>query len=225
MRAVQQFLYHHKYEVLLVALLQHLFIGMFFFHLPTYSNALMTFNMSVVGVASLGVFAGRSRYTKGLRNLLFVLILLITISDGIWRSHPPFMIAFSGVYGLFFALIFREVMRFLFRPGYINQDVLLASLCGYFLLIEVSAFVLMMLYLHNPTSFKGVDNGSPGSVFFDLVYFACITLATIGYGDITPNLHYTKLLAAFLGIVGQFYIVVLMGIMISKFSSGNRKDL
>lgn len=53
----------------------------------------------------------------------------------------------------------------------------------------------------------------------DLVYFCSITLTTIGYGDITPNAYYTKLATSLIGIAGQFYSVVLLGILISKFTS------
>jgi len=66
--------------------------------------------------------------------------------------------------------------------------------------------------------FKGIEAGKPAEHFIDLVYFSSITLTTIGYGDITPNAHVTKLLAAFFGIIGQFYFVVLVGILISKFN-------
>jgi hypothetical protein len=51
------------------------------------------------------------------------------------------------------------------------------------------------------------------------LYYSTITLTSIGYGDITPNVHYTKLIVSLVGIVGQFYSVVLVGILISKFVS------
>ena len=62
------------------------------------------------------------------------------------------------------------------------------------------------------------------AVYMDLVYFNSITLTSIGYGDLTPGTHYTKLITAFIGIVGQFYSVVLVGILISKFSSKSIGD-
>lgn len=58
----------------------------------------------------------------------------------------------------------------------------------------------------------------------DLVYFSSITLTSIGFGDITPSSYHTKLITAFFGIAGQFYVVVLVGILISKFSSKSDPD-
>ncbi len=53
----------------------------------------------------------------------------------------------------------------------------------------------------------------------DLDYFCSVTLTSIGFGDIAPSACFTKLITSFFGIVGQFYSVVLVGILISKFSS------
>lgn len=68
-------------------------------------------------------------------------------------------------------------------------------------------------------SFKGIDYSSPAHVFIDLVYFCSITLTTIGFGDITPSAPHTKLASSLFGVAGQFYSVVLVGILISKFTS------
>lgn len=75
----------------------------------------------------------------------------------------------------------------------------------------------------NPQSFKGIDTTSPAAIFTDLVYFCSITFTSIGFGDITPNNHITKLITSFIGIAGQFYTVVLVGILLSKFVSKTDK--
>ena len=75
----------------------------------------------------------------------------------------------------------------------------------------------------NPQSFKGIDFSSPAQTYIDLVYFSSVTLTSIGFGDITPNAYNTKLITSFFGIAGQFYSVVLVGILISKFTSNNSK--
>jgi hypothetical protein len=45
------------------------------------------------------------------------------------------------------------------------------------------------------------------------------SLASIGFGDIVAKAYYVKLMVALLGIIGQFYTVILFGIIISKFTS------
>ena len=110
-------------------------------------------------------------------------------------------------------LIFWEVLKFLIKPSYINTDIISASACGYLLLIEICTFLMQFFVYKNPQSFKGLDLSSPANTYIDLVYFSSVTLTSIGFGDITPNAHHTKLIASLFGIAGQFYSVVLVGIL------------
>ncbi|MFZ4633104.1 MAG: ion channel [Saprospiraceae bacterium] len=214
-----RFLQIHKYEVLLLALVQHLFIGIFLTDMPHYTRSVWWINMLVLGVASIGVFAERGRWRNLVRDLLCIPVIGLPLTISAWWHIPEFMMATNITYCLFFAFIFVEVFRFLLRPSYINVDIISAAACGYFLLIEISVFGLQLYFYDDPNSFKGVSNSDPASTFIDLVYFCSITLTSIGFGDITPNNHHTKLIAAFIGIAGQFYSVILVGIVISKFAA------
>ncbi|MCB0520679.1 MAG: two pore domain potassium channel family protein [Lewinellaceae bacterium] len=222
MKQALPFLRRRKYEVLLFALVQHLFIGIFLRDLPFYTKYIWVANMLILGVASVGVFVEKGRWKNVVKNLLFVLVTAFPLAVPFVQHVPEFMYALNISYVLFFSFIFWEVLKFLLRPGYINLDIISASACGYFLLIEISVFLMQMLFYQNPDSFKGVSNtGDPASTYIDLVYFCSITLTSIGFGDILPNAHYTKLATAFFGIAGQFYSVVLVGILISKFTSNS----
>jgi hypothetical protein len=125
-------------------------------------------------------------------------------------------------YVLFFSFIFLEVLHFLLKPSYINLDIIVAAACGYFLLIEISVFLMMSIYCLDVHSFKGVSTTSMPATYFDFIYFCSVTFTGIGFGDILPSAHFTKLLAAFMGIAGQFYTVMLVGLLISKFSSKSK---
>jgi len=43
-----------------------------------------------------------------------------------------------------------------------------------------------------------------------LTYFSFITLATVGYGDVTPATPLARTLAWTLAVTGQFYLAVLV---------------
>lgn len=213
------FLSRRKYELLLLALIQHLFIGVFLHDLEFYTRFVWVLNMLILGLASVGVFIEKGRWKNYIRNVLFILVAAMPLSVPLVSDIVYFMQILSWVYVLFFAFIFWEVIRFLVRPGYINIDIISASACGYFLLIEVCVFLMQTLFYRNPESFKGIDASNLAATYIDFVYFSAITLTSIGFGDITPSLHHTKLLTAFFGIAGQFYAVVLVGILISKFTN------
>ena len=78
---------------------------------------------------------------------------------------------------------------------------------------------MQAIYYAHPGSFRGIDTASRASIYLDLVYFCSIVLTSIGFGDITPAHHVSKLATSILGVSGQTYSVVLVGILIGKYSS------
>jgi hypothetical protein len=219
MSKIYKFLYNRKYELLLIALIQHLYIGIFLRDLDFYTKIIWLITMIVLGVASIGIFIEKGRWKNFIRKTLFCIVLALPVGLAVLGNNILYLSFLSLVYTLFFLFILWEVLKFLVRPSYINTDIISASACGYFLLIEVCTFLLQYFAYQNPQSFKGIDYSNTASTYIDLVYFSSITLTSIGFGDITPTAHYTKLITSFFGVAGQFYSVVLVGILISKFSS------
>ncbi|MPS64817.1 MAG: Ion transport 2 domain protein [Chryseobacterium sp.] len=215
------FLQNKKYELLLFALLQHLFVGIILTDLEFYTRIIWPANMLILGLGSIFMFTGKHTWRHWFRNFHFTLVLLLPIGIPFFKDIPWYFTFLNINYVVFFGFLFVELLRFLLKPGYINSDIISASACGYFLLIEISVFLLQTFEYYNPLSFKGIDVSSPASIYIDLVYFCSITFTSIGFGDITPGTHTTKLITAFIGVAGQFYTVVLVGILISKFSSKN----
>jgi len=218
------FFERHKYEVLLFALIQHLFIGIFLTDLDFYTRVVWPVNMLLLGLGNIFIFTEKHSWHHWFRNLHFIVVLLLPIGIPFFKDIPWYFTFLNINYVVFFSFLLSGLFRFLLRPGYINSDIISASACGYFLLIEISVFLLQTCEYYNPQSFKGIDTSSPAGIFTDLVYFCSITFTSIGFGDITPNHHITKLITSFIGIAGQFYTVVLVGILLSKFTSNNNTD-
>lgn len=179
--------------------------------------------MVILGIASVGVFIEKGEWKNIIQKTLFLLVVFLPIGLTFIGSSISYFLFLIIAYVLFFLFIFWEVLRFLIKLSYINTDIISASACGYFLSLEISTFLLQFFIYQNNQSFKGIDFSSPANTYIDLVYFSSITLTSIRFGDITPNTHNTKLITSFFGIVGQFYSVVLVGILISKFTSNNSK--
>jgi hypothetical protein len=175
--------------------------------------------MVIVGIASVGVFIEKGKWKNVIRNILFVFVVALPIGLIYFEETANYFLLLNIIYVIFFLFIFLEVVKFLIKPSYINIDIISASACGYFLLIEIATFLMQFLFYNNPNSFKGINGASNAETFMDLVYFCSITITSIGFGDITPNVYESKLITSFFGISGQFYSVVLVGILISKFVS------
>ncbi|MBX7042767.1 MAG: potassium channel family protein [Ignavibacteria bacterium] len=222
--SIRSFLHKRKYELLLIALIQHLFIGIVVSDMPFYTEILWPVNMVILGLASIGVFIEKGKLKNIVKDVLTVTVIAFPVLLPFFKGVPEFMFMLNLSYVIFFSFIFLEVFKFLIKPSYINTDIISAAGCGFFLLIETFVFLLQIWVYADQSSFKGIDYSSPAHTFIDLVYYCSITLTTIGYGDITPNTHYTKLAASLIGIAGQFYSVVLVGILISKFSNHSNSE-
>lgn len=216
---ILSFLHKRKYELLLVALIQHLFTGIFMQNMTLYSKVVWPLNILILGIASIGVFIHKGYWKNFIKNIFLVSVIALPVGLLFLGKYPIYFQVLNIIYALFFAFIFLEVFRFLIKPSYINIDLISASACGYLLAIEISVFLLQFFFYQDLESFKGISTASNAETFMDLVYFSSITLTSIGFGDITPNSHITKLITSFFGIAGQFYAVVLVGILISKFSA------
>ena len=218
-----QFLQDQKYEILLFGLLQHLFAGIVLQDLLFYTNTVWEINMLILGLTCIGVFIGKGTWKNYIRFAIFSLVLALPIMLSLGIRLPRELEIVGIVYFIFFALLFWEVLIFLIKPSYINSDIISAALCGYLLLIELCVFLMLFLFQLDATSISNIDSTNPATAFIDLVYFSTIVQTTIGFGDIAPTTHTTKLGTALFGIIGQFYTVVLIGLLLSKFTaeSGN----
>ncbi len=213
-----RFINANKYEFLLFGLIQHLFVAIFISDLDFYAHVIWPINMVLLGVTSVGVFSEKSKKEILIKNILLIAAILLPVSRTFFEDDSSFLLAVSLVYTVFFFFIFYEVFRFLIKPDDFTTDVLSAAGCGYLLLIEIFAFLFQSLLYNNPDCLSVEMNRNVSEIFIDLVYFTTITLTTIGFGDIAPTAHYTKLITSLMGLIGTFYTVVLTGILISNFA-------
>lgn len=137
---IRQFLQKRKYELLLFALIQHLFIGLFLTDLGFYTKVVWPINMLVLGLGSIAMYTGKHSWRHWVKNLHFIVVLLLPIGIPFFKGIFWYFTFLNINYVVFFLFLFWELLRFLLKPGYINTDIITASACGYFLLIEYPSF-------------------------------------------------------------------------------------
>lgn len=217
MNRINDFLYTHKYTLLLIGLVQHLFIGIFIGDFEFYVKILWPVNMVILAILASGLFLDTHHWLNRVKFLLYIAVILFPIALQLFDQSTVFHLSLNVTYVLFFGVIFVQVFKYMIQPSYINIDLIIAAICGFLLLIEIFVFTAHIFILLDPASYTDIDLSNPPSIFTDLVYYCSITLTTIGYGDITPLTHHTKLTASVFGITVQLYQVMLVGILISKF--------
>ncbi len=202
------------------ALLQHLYISMFIQNEDFYARYVWPLNMYIIGLASIAVFSDKSKQEIYIKNILVFLSIVLPILMPFFDIVEVifWLKVVSAIYTIYFMYLLYEMMKDLFGPDEVDKNVILAAGCGFLLLIEIFTFTLQFFYYDNPQILKGMNASSFISVFTDLVYFSTVSVTTIGYGDITPNTQNIKLYAAFMGLLSQFYNVLIVGVLVSKFT-------
>lgn len=86
-------------------------------------------------------------------------------------------------------------------------------------------FVLILVTIIGTVEYV-IESGEPGSGFTDLpssIYWAIVTMTTVGYGDITPVTTVGRLLSAMVMVLGYTIIAVPTGIVSASFINETRK--
>jgi hypothetical protein len=209
----------YRYEFLLVALLLLIFDKIFFPDSDIYLRYVWPANMVVIALASFGIFIEKSRWIKALRNLLSLIGILMPFAFLVWSSQGWFIQFLTLFYIVYYTFIFWEVMRQITSAKEVRLNVVIGSFCGYLLLSLVALFAYIFIELNYPKSFGNISYGNVPEIYQELMYFSFITLTSIGFGDIAPLTDMSRLTVAFFGMLGQFYMVAVIGIIVSKFSS------
>ena len=106
------------------------------------------------------------------------------------------------------------ILGYVVRSGRVTSDKIFAAICAYLLIGYAWAFGYAVLDECYPGAFatptEVARNDYIGRVI-EMRYFSYITLATVGYGDIVPRTTGARTMALLEAILGQFYLVALMG--------------
>lgn len=117
---------------------------------------------------------------------------------------------------LFFSFIIVSLLRFIGRSASVNMDVILVVIIIYLLIGIVAGNLSNLLYLYYPNAYHFPDSiVNPG--FVDFLYFSFITMATVGYGDITPIRSETQTLSYLIAITGQLYVAIIVALIVGKY--------
>ena len=117
---------------------------------------------------------------------------------------------------LFIIFLVGSVIRHMMNQKNVSIYTLVNALNGYLLLGIMFMSLVAFCDLYLPGSFN-----SSGNSDMELVYYTLITLTTAGYGDITPQLPLAQSLAMLIAVMGQFYVAVVVAILVGKYASKN----
>ncbi len=207
-KSISNYFYQYRFEILLVTLIV-------FLVLPSTldSPKLQSILRTILLLVGLNVMQKMHRAFL----IIALLAFLAAVSDwfsGDDNAGTSKLLAFILMM-VFFITITYELFSQIIKSKEIKLNIIIAAFNGYLLLGLIFSFLYTLIEAFHPGSIKGLSPGIQGLP--DILYFSYITQLTIGYGDILPIAQLAKKITILQGLVGQFYLVVIMAILVGKF--------
>ena len=109
------------------------------------------------------------------------------------------------------------VVRRIAQHREVTRGTLLGAVSGY-LLLPIAFFYL---FVSSATIAQRPFFGTPAPTT-DYMYFSLTTITTTGYGDLTPQSEFGRLLAMAEAVIGQIYLVTFVAMLVGLFIAGRR---
>jgi len=201
-------LYKKRFTLFLISFLLMLFGDIFISHewYKETQTVLIVQNMLV----SLLLFQRSSK----LKKLTIITLIVLAIASRIFPQINPGVGNYSFVtaYLLYFIIVSHKLFKDLLFQKELGIETLSAAFSGFILMGTFSSIIFISM--DSTGAFRGPDGPISNS---DFLYFSFVTLLTIGYGDIVPITEISKKAIILIGLIGHFYTVFVVGIVIGKF--------
>jgi Ion channel len=211
-----QFYLRHRYSLLFYALLFTMVAGPVL-HALKLSGTLFE---SLLAMSLLAAIMPDP--VKGHRLLLVLMIVAWPARLlAVWLGHRVLSAITLVIWTVIGLLAVVAALRFAMRAAKVDAEHLYAALSAYLL----AGFCFGLLYWVLEQLSSGTFAVSGGFSQASAIYFSFVTLATLGYGDITPRADVARGLAIIEGVGGQLFLAVLVARLVSLYSkTGNESS-
>lgn len=131
----------------------------------------------------------------------------------------------KGLGCLLLLILVFSIMRFVMFSRSIESDTLFAAVVAYMLLAIMFGQLYSLISFMVPDAFsisKALLTDEMYASDIDYYYFSFITIATLGYGDITPAHPFTQILASIEAVIGQFYVAIIVAWLVSVYVANHQ---
>ena len=181
----------------------------------------------LLNIASGILLISKIRILFWLYTILFLILLFIYGFDMVQQNEMEVNISVRFiVYFLFYITVGISIIKQVWQAKKVNKNVIIGLMSGYISLGFIAFFMFTYIELYQPNSFQGFLLESQNFVekLNSLFYYAYITMLTIGYGDITPITPIAQKATVFVGLMGQFYTVIITAVVVEKYIRFSSKD-
>jgi voltage-gated potassium channel len=196
-------LYYHRFDLLLGTLLIFILIG------PYIEYNLGPINVPHVLIMTINVAAvGAARGTRRHLRPSLMLVLLSFLCSALPYDNARELSILMDL--LLAAYTAASILRYVLRVPAVTRNVIVAAICVYLQIGLI--FARLYFFVDQVTHATAIMNGNKAVQSMpELVYFSFTTLTTTGFGDMHPAVPLARSLCVLEAILGQMYIVVLIG--------------
>ncbi|MBO3697817.1 two pore domain potassium channel family protein [Roseivirga sp. E12] len=170
-------------------------------------------------------------HRKGLVKFFVFLFTISLISFGLNFFNKPVQFGFVEyirliVYFLFYIVVTIEIIKQVWKAKEVSKNVIMGLMSGYISIGLLGFFLFLSIEILNPGAFNGLlmeGSADAGAKVDSLIYYSYITLLTIGYGEIYPVTAVAQKAAILVGLMGQFYLVIITAVVVEKYIRFSQK--
>jgi hypothetical protein len=214
-----QTIFKNRYILLFIAVLLFILVPPF---IPEgfLSGIFITILLSVVTFQSVYILVEDATKLKYGYAVGFAVLAVIWITHFLDRPDIEYEVT-NSLLLVYFTYILYLLMKHMIRKKTVDLNMILMAITVYLLFAIAGGFLFAILDQLYDNAFN--ISGDASFRLVDFIYFSFVTITTLGYGDVLPLREETRIPAAILATGGQFYIAVVIAVLVSKYS-GSRND-
>ena len=154
------------------------------------------------------------RWRRFLGTML--VLCLIVAAVNVVNSTAEVTIAYRIVGLIFFIGTAVKCTHLILFTSTSASNAIAGTLAIYLLLGLIWATLYAITLYFIPGAFKGIELEAGVDAFPRVLYFSYVTLATLGYGEISPAVPISKTLAYLQAVTGTFFLAIVVASLIGS---------
>lgn len=161
-------------------------------------------------------------------NIIFATVTILTDVLSVFFNLVEVDTASTIFSILFYFYLSAMFIRQISSSKVVDAKVIVESIIGYLMLGIAFGFFIALVMFVNKNAFSFPDSAltlyESHTGLSSFIYASIVTLSTLGYGDVLPNTPLARSLVTFITICGQFYMAIIVAMLIGKFASMQSLD-
>jgi hypothetical protein len=182
--------------------------------------------LAAVFVAGVLVADAGSRAVRGALTLAAIQVALSGLTLVQEKAATDWMAVALALAATMVLILFSTycLLGYVLRARTITHDQIYAGVCMYVMLGFAFGTLFYLINMLDPKSFAANVELLARGDKPDLLYFSFVTLATLGYGDITPRTNIARSLAIVESLAGMLYIAIFMARLVSMRTDSDKRS-